>query len=147
MLTHYRRGGWRKKIKRITYTDFINRARQIYGDKYDYSKVHFVNTSTKVCIICPQHGEFWIDISIITNGNGLPGCIIITEEIRKKKFKEIAEEEARLEGEGDLSLEYWRNAHEHFFRLEYEEKGRTFTDKIPVIFEKFEVVYDEERRI
>lgn len=84
------------------------------------------------------------DISIITNGNGLPGCIIRTEEIRNKKFKEIKEEEAILEGEGDLSLEYWRNVHEHFFRSEYEEKGKEFTDEIPVIFERFEVIYNED---
>jgi uncharacterized protein YhfF/ribosomal protein S18 acetylase RimI-like enzyme len=87
------------------------------------------------------------DISIITNGNGLPGCIIKTIEIRKKKFNEIKEEEARLEGEGDLSLEYWRNVHEHFFRSEYEEKGKKFLNEIPVIFERFEVIYDEERKI
>lgn len=85
------------------------------------------------------------DISIITHGNGLPGCIIKTEEIRKKKFKDITEEEARLEGEGDLSLEYWRNVHEHFFRNEYEEKGKEFSEEIPVIFEIFEVIYDEYR--
>jgi uncharacterized protein YhfF len=77
----------------------------------------------------------------------LPGCIIKTEEIRKKKFKEISEEEARLEGEGDFSLKYWRNVHEHFFRSEYEEKGKVFSDEIPVIFERFEVIYDEEKKI
>lgn len=91
----------------------------------------------------PEEG----DISIITYGNGLPGCIIKTEEMRKKKFREITEEEARLEGEGDLSLEYWRNAHEHFFRLEYEEQGKKFSEEIPVIFERFKVIYDEDRKI
>ena len=38
---------------------FINKARKIHGDKYDYSKVNYINSSTKVCIICPEHGEFW----------------------------------------------------------------------------------------
>ncbi|WP_020614746.1 GNAT family N-acetyltransferase [Sediminispirochaeta bajacaliforniensis] len=85
------------------------------------------------------------DISIITHGNGLPGCVIKTEEIRKKRFKDITEEEARLEGEGDLSLEYWRNVHEHFFRNEYEKKRKKFSEDIPVIFERFEVIYDEYR--
>jgi uncharacterized protein YhfF len=87
------------------------------------------------------------DISIITSGNGLPGCIIRTEVIKKKKFKEINEEEARLEGEGNLSLEYWRDVHEHFFQAEYEEKGKEFSEEIPVIFEKFKVIYDEEKTI
>lgn len=39
--------------------DFIKKARKVHGDKYDYSKVEYVNAHTKVCIICPIHGEFW----------------------------------------------------------------------------------------
>lgn len=38
---------------------FVEKARLIYGDKYDYSKVNYINNKTKVCIICPIHGEFW----------------------------------------------------------------------------------------
>ena len=38
---------------------FIEEARDVHGDKYDYSKVNYVNNKTKVCIICPEHGEFW----------------------------------------------------------------------------------------
>ncbi len=86
------------------------------------------------------------DISIITNGNGLPGCIVKTIEIKKKRFKEITEVDARLEGEGDLSLKYWRNVHKDFFRSEYEKKGEIFTEDIPVIFEIFEVIYDRDKK-
>ena len=39
--------------------EFIKRAKQIHGNKYDYSKVVYINNRTKVCIICPEHGEFW----------------------------------------------------------------------------------------
>ena len=52
--------------KRMTTEDFITKARQIHGDKYDYSKVEYVNFDTPVCIICSEkddngiiHGEFW----------------------------------------------------------------------------------------
>lgn len=45
--------------KKLTTKEFIEKATQIHGDKYDYSKVEYVNSSTKVCIICPKHGEFW----------------------------------------------------------------------------------------
>lgn len=38
---------------------FIEKAKQVHGDKYDYSKVEYINSQTKVCIICPIHGEFW----------------------------------------------------------------------------------------
>ncbi len=46
--------------KKLTTEEFIEKARKIHGDKYDYSKVVYVNTKTKVCIICPEHGEFWM---------------------------------------------------------------------------------------
>lgn len=48
------------KARKLTTDDFIKKAREIHGNKYDYSKVNYVNTQTKVCIICPKHGEFWI---------------------------------------------------------------------------------------
>ena len=44
--------------KKITQEEFIEKARKVHGDKYDYSKVEYVNSNTKVRIICPIHGEF-----------------------------------------------------------------------------------------
>lgn len=45
--------------QRKTKERFIEEAKKIHGDKYDYSKVEYKNTNDKVCIICPKHGEFW----------------------------------------------------------------------------------------
>ena len=42
----------------MTTEEFIQKAKTIHGDKYDYSKVEYVRQDTKVCIICPKHGEF-----------------------------------------------------------------------------------------
>lgn len=39
--------------------DFISTSKEIHNNKYDYSKVVYTNNHTKVCIICPEHGEFW----------------------------------------------------------------------------------------
>jgi len=44
--------------RRFTKDEFIDLARQIHGDRYDYSSVTYVNMSTKVRIICKDHGEF-----------------------------------------------------------------------------------------
>ena len=46
-------------MKKLTTEEFIAKAKEIHGDKYDYSKVEYVNANTKVCIICLEHGEFW----------------------------------------------------------------------------------------
>lgn len=42
-----------------TTESFIRKAKQIHGDKYDYSKVEYVNNHTKICIIDKECGEFW----------------------------------------------------------------------------------------
>jgi uncharacterized protein YhfF/ribosomal protein S18 acetylase RimI-like enzyme len=80
------------------------------------------------------------DISVVTYGNGVPGCIIKTVKVKKKKFSEINEKEAFLEGEGDRSLEQWRDAHARVFQEEYKRIGKKFHDDIPVIFEEFKVL-------
>ena len=43
----------------MTTDDCKERAKAIHGNKYDYSKIEYKNCDTKVCIICPIHGEFW----------------------------------------------------------------------------------------
>ena len=55
---------------------FIKKYRKIHGDKYDYSKVDYINNHTKVCIICPEHGEFWQVPNNHLNGYGCPKCVM-----------------------------------------------------------------------
>lgn len=54
--------------------NFIERAIQIHGDKYNYSKVIYKNSRTEVCIICPEHGEFWQTPSSHLRGYNCPKC-------------------------------------------------------------------------
>lgn len=44
--------------KKVTTDGFIRRAREVHGDKYDYSKSVYLSATTNVTIICPTHGEF-----------------------------------------------------------------------------------------
>jgi len=48
-----------KKAYKPTTEEWIKRARSIHGNEYDYSKAEYKTAFTKVCIICPKHGEFW----------------------------------------------------------------------------------------
>ena len=48
-----------KKRQSTSTNEFILKAINVHGNKYDYSKVEYVNNKTKVCIICPEHGEFY----------------------------------------------------------------------------------------
>ena len=54
--------------------DFIKKSMQIYNDKYDYSKVEYVNNKTKVCIMCPKHGEFLQEPRHHLSGHSCPMC-------------------------------------------------------------------------
>lgn len=55
--------------------EFVEKAIKIHGNKYDYSKVEYVNNKTKVCIICPEHGEFWqAPDKHINRKHGCPKC-------------------------------------------------------------------------
>ena len=69
--------------------DFIKKSREIHGDKYDYSKVEYINNRTKVCIICPEHGEFWQTPNSHLNGNGCFEC----SYIERGKDKRLTTEE------------------------------------------------------
>ena len=62
------------KNKKLTTEQFIEKAKSIHGDKYDYSKVKYVNAHAKVCIICPEHGEFLVSPSNHLRERGCPKC-------------------------------------------------------------------------
>lgn len=55
-------------------TTFIENSIKVHGNKYDYSKVEYVNSRTKVIIICPKHGEFCQLPSAHTAGEGCKRC-------------------------------------------------------------------------
>ena len=61
-------------INRSNAEEFIEKARKVHGDKYDYSKVEYINSQTKVCIICPVHGEFWQKPNAHLGGKGCKLC-------------------------------------------------------------------------
>ena len=87
--------------QRVTTEEFIEKARKVHGDKYDYSKVEYVNSSTKVCIICPIHGEFWQIPNNHLRGSGCYFCSKekCAENYRKKEedfIKSLDYEQARI---------------------------------------------------
>ena len=53
---------------------FIEKSQKTHGNKYDYSKVEYINSETKVCIICPEHGEFWQTPAAHVRGRSCPKC-------------------------------------------------------------------------
>jgi uncharacterized protein YhfF len=79
----------------------------------------------------PKPGER----SIVLDGIKRPRCVIETSEVAVKRFDEVDAAFARDEGEGDLSYEYWRNAHETYFR----RQGK-FSPDMALVCERFRLV-------
>lgn len=63
--------------KKRTLEEFITQANLIHDNKYDYSKVEYINTDTKICIVCPIHGEFWMTPTSHLNKRGCPKCGVL----------------------------------------------------------------------
>ena len=61
--------------KKKTKEEYIEKAIKVHGNKYDYSKVEYVNSQTKVIIICKEHGEFPTNPgNHINSKSGCPEC-------------------------------------------------------------------------
>ncbi len=72
---------------------------------------------------------------IILNGQDAPVCVIRMVSLRLMRFSEVTEAFARREGEGDLSLDYWREEHKAFFTRE-----GVYADDMELVAEEFVVV-------
>ena len=74
--------------KKLTQEEFITRAKEIHGDKYDYSKIVYKNAVTDICIICPEHGEFWQRAGHHLKGCGCPKCSAVNSGNDRRKTTE-----------------------------------------------------------
>jgi G:T-mismatch repair DNA endonuclease (very short patch repair protein) len=77
--------------RRFTRDDFIIKAQLVHGDKYDYTKVNYVNIDTKISIQCKIHGTFEQTPYSHINGTGCSKCVGLcrrtTEEFIEKAKK------------------------------------------------------------
>lgn len=78
--------------------------------------------------------------SYITNYKGDKKVLIEITNVTVKKFSEVDDAFARKEGEGDLSLDYWRLVHEEFSTTELAKQGKEFHEGILIICEEFKVI-------
>jgi len=79
-------------------------------------------------------------LSILLDGLERPRALVVTAAVEVVPFGEVSAEHAYLEGEGDRTLEHWREVHRRFF-AEHAEHARGFDPTMPVVLERFEVLY------
>lgn len=84
----------------------------------------------------PEVGDF----VIITDWAGQARAIIKTTHVEIRPYRDVDETFARREGEGDLSLKWWRAAHEAYYRRVLQGTGTEFSEDMPIVLEIFELV-------
>ena len=88
------------KTQSLTTEQWIQKARLVHGDKYDYSKVEYTKSSEKVCIICPEHGEFYQIATEHLKGKGCSKCGHIITGIKKlSSTQEFIEKARKVHGD------------------------------------------------
>ena len=98
--------------RRKTTEKFIEQARTIHNETYDYDKVEYVNSNTKVIITCPEHGDFEQVPPSHLRGRGCPTCgvIKIGDSLRMSK-SEFIQKAKEMHGDtyGYDKVEYVNN--------------------------------------
>lgn len=89
----------------------------------------------------PRQGQH----DVILDGSGAPRAVTVTTEVRIVPFDEVDAEHAFAEGERDRTLESWRAIHREFF-TRYASHDRGFREDMPIVCERFRVVYPASRR-
>jgi uncharacterized protein YhfF len=80
-------------------------------------------------------------ISILLDGQENPLGVVETTEITVRRYCDIDAEWAAAEGEGDLSLEYWRNGHWTYFTRGAVEGRYDMSEDMPLVCERFRIIY------
>ena len=82
------------KVMGAQYTkeQFVNSAKAVHGNKYNYDKVVYKNSKIKIEIICPDHGEFRQVPNSHLNGNGCPKCGAQSRREHAKKRRVSAQQ-------------------------------------------------------
>ncbi|WP_288831121.1 ASCH domain-containing protein [uncultured Paraburkholderia sp.] len=86
----------------------------------------------------PEEG----DIEIVLDFRNRPALLLRATKVEIVPFEKVSSEFAAVEGEGDLSLEFWRAEHWQFFSRECQRIGRQAVASIPLVCETFDLMVD-----
>ncbi len=92
----------------------------------------------------PESAPVENGFSVVTDFEGSPLCVIQTTEIRHLLFKEVDAKFAFDEGEGDQTLEYWREVHHQYFTKEAKEFNLEFNENSLICCERFKLLFSKK---
>ena len=109
--------------KKLTQDEFIARAKQVHGDKYDYSNVVYKNAFSKVKIICPEHGMFEQEANSHLRGCGCKMCKYHGKKVYGKGIIDVS-----YVTNGMLSIRTWKNMLKRCYDENVRYKFPTYKD-------------------
>lgn len=148
--------------RKLTTEQFIEKAKSVHGNKYGYSKVNYVNNNTKVCMICPIHGEFWQRPADHLNGCGCNQCrgIFTTENFILKanvvhKGKYDYSKTKYISNKHKVCItcpihgDFWQNVSDHLSgkgctKCGYERNSRSFRDTLEDFIKKAKKIHGDK---
>ena len=81
---------------------------------------------------------------MVVDSANAPRAIVRTTRVEVRPFRDVDARFAWDEGEDDRTLESWRAGHIAFFEREAAAEGFTFHEDLPVVLERFTVVWPPE---
>lgn len=132
----------RKTATASAYRDYEEEARQRgAGPADDAPGDTLTRTGVDLDLALPEPGL----LSIILDGAGQPRALVRITDVEVCRFADVSAEHARLEGEGDRSLEEWRSVHREAFAATAPH-GEPVDDDTLVVLERFEVLVPASAR-
>ena len=121
-------------------TDLASLPRWSFGDSPELADALLAlvhgGRKTATCWAAAQMGPSVAgEQSIVLDGAGQPALLVETVSCVSIRYCDVSADFAALEGEGDLSLEYWRGAHSRYFT-----RAGVFSEDMDLWCETFRVV-------
>ncbi len=135
-------GGWMPPTRALDVFHFGNTPAlaavlaHLVGKGVKRGTTGWIEVAEREGSVIPEAGM----VSIVTDGFGYPACAIRTERVERLRFGDITAAHAWAEGEGDRTLEDYRDGHLAYFHREAVQHGLVFDDDALVFFEHFRVL-------
>lgn len=99
-------------MKKLTNKEFLQKAKLIHGEKYDYSKLEYVGSKINIKIVCPEHGIFNQSPNSHLKGRGCPECGLVQRAKTQSSIESFITSSNKIhEHIYDYSLVQYINTH------------------------------------
>lgn len=110
-----------KAIKKDSFEIVVEKANKVHNNFYNYEKINYENSYSKLKIVCPLHGKFGQSATNHLQGNGCPKCAIELKGWSDKEWSERALQSKNFDSFKVYIIKCW-NKNEEFYKI-----GKTFT--------------------